>query len=190
MLVPLRRLVLRARHVRSRADELVDVYDRLRSAGGAFGDEERELATELRALKIRVSAMLADVSSCGRCANGKPAPRGVFSGGDCCSSITAELFDDDELAALAAGGTRAGDLRAPTAAHAGCAFRGAMGCTLTAGDRPVRCVRYTCGTLRREIHARGDLAVIEELLAELRAMMERFLALRSARLDDELLGPD
>lgn len=189
MLVPLQRLLLRTRHGRSRADELVELHERLRAEQRArTGLEERAAAAELRALKIRVADVLADVSSCGRCATGKPAPRGVFAGGDCCTGVTAELFSDDELAALVAGGTRVRDLLAPRTEHAGCAFRGARGCTLAAGDRPERCVTYTCGTLRRELHARGDLASTEALLAELHAAMERFLALRRGRLDDELLA--
>jgi hypothetical protein len=112
----------------------------------------------------------------------------VFAGGDCCTGVTAELFSDDELAALVHGGTTVRELRAPRTEHAGCAFRGATGCTLAAADRPERCVTYTCGTLRRELHARGDLASMESLLAELHQTMQRFVALRRSRLDDELLG--
>ena len=189
MLVPLQRLLLRTRHVPSRADELIDLHRRMRiEQRERASAEERAVAAELRALKVRVSESLAGVASCGRCATGKPAPRGVFAGGDCCSSVTAELFDDDELAALVHSGTTARELRAPRTEHAGCAFRGEMGCTLSASDRPERCVRYTCGTLRRELHARGDLADVEAMLAELRATMQRFVALRRSRLDDELVG--
>jgi hypothetical protein len=185
--VPLQRMVLRARHVRSRADELVEVHGRLRAARSArSSDDERAAALELRDLKVRVADVLASVSSCGRCANGKPTPRGVFAGGDCCTGVTAELFSDNELAALAGGGTTPRDLRAPLTAHAGCAFRGATGCSLSPADRPERCVTYTCGTLRRELHERRDLASVEALLAELHATMERFLALRQERLDDDL----
>jgi hypothetical protein len=142
----------------------------------------------LRARKAAVSATLAlaGISSCGRCAAGKPDIRGVFAGGDCCTGVTAELFSDEELAALVHGGTRIRDLRAPRSEHAGCAFRGATGCTLAATDRPERCVSYTCSILRRELHARGELADIERLLAELTAAKARFAALRHARLEREI----
>lgn len=183
--VPLQRLLLR-KHGASRAAELVELHRRMRAERSGAG--ERAAAEEVRALKIRVSAALAGVDSCRTCATGKPAPRGVFSGGDCCTGVTAELFSDDEIAALVGGGTTPRDLRAPTSELAGCAFRGARGCTLAPGDRPERCVTYTCGTLRRELHTRGDLARVEALLAELHATMERFVALRRARLDDELIG--
>lgn len=188
VLVPLHRLVLRTRHVRSRADELVDVHDRLRAQLSArITVAERAAASDVRACKRQVAAVLADVSSCGQCASGKPSPRGVFAGGDCCTGVTSELFSDEELAALAHGGTTSRDLRAPRTHHAGCAFRGATGCSLAPGDRPERCVTYVCGTLRRELHARGDLARVEALLASLHAAMERFRVLRGERLDDELL---
>ncbi|MFN0246044.1 MAG: hypothetical protein ACKV2T_04000 [Kofleriaceae bacterium] len=184
MFVPLQRLLLRTRYTRSRADELSDVHGRLRHARRAqFTEEERTLAVELRALKSSVAEALAEVSSCSRCALGKPTPRGVFAGGDCCSSDTPGLFADEEVLALAAGGTTVRDLRAPTTTHAGCAFRGALGCTLTAVDRPERCVRYMCGTLRRELGATRDRVRVEELVAELRATMDRFVALESARVD-------
>lgn len=188
--VPLWRLVLRARHVRSRADQLLDVHARLRAARRdcpATASDEHRLAREVRERKEQVSAALAGVSACGSCATGKPAPRGVFPGGDCCTGVTGELFSDDELAALAAGGTTQRDLRAPRTEHAGCAFRGDTGCSLAPGDRPERCVTYTCGTLRRELHARGELAEIEALIGELHAAMQRFLDLRRARLLDDLL---
>ncbi|MGE0404075.1 MAG: hypothetical protein AB7T06_45630 [Kofleriaceae bacterium] len=187
MWVPLQRLLLR-RHG-SRANELADVLRRLAVEKRARAThDERAAAIELRALKLRVAAALDGVKSCGSCAAGKPRPRGVFAGGDCCTGVTSELFSDDEVAALAHGGTTSRDLHAPRTEHAGCAFRGAMGCTLSPGDRPERCVTYTCGTLRRELHARGILASTESMLAELHAAMQRFTALRRSRLDDELIG--
>ena len=190
MLIPIERLLLRARHVRTRADELITLNGRVRAARAERpGDEERTAAAELRALKVRVSASLTSVTSCASCAEGKRWPRGAFAGGDCCTGVTADLFSDDEVAALAAAGTRPRDLRAPTDEHAGCAFRGARGCTLDAAHRPERCVSYMCNILRRELRTRGELAEADAMIAELRSTMARFTALRSARLDDDILAP-
>lgn len=177
--------------MRSRAEELLELSGRIRAEQRArASSEERTAAEEVRGLKIRVTDALASVEACAHCATGKPAPRGVFVGGDCCGGVTAELFSDDEVAALARAGTTVGALRAPRTEHAGCAFRGSAGCTLAPADRPERCVTYACGTLRRELHARGTLASIETLVAELRTAMQRFNALRRSRLDDELIGVD
>ena len=190
VLIPIERLFLRARHVRTRADELIALRGRLRSARAQrAGDEERTTARELRALKVRISATLASVTSCASCATGKRLPRGAFAGGDCCTGVTADLFSDEEVAALAAAGTRPRDLHAPNDAHAGCAFRGAHGCTLEAEHRPERCVSYMCAILRRELRTRGELADADTVIAELRTVMTRFSALRGARLDDEILAP-
>ena len=46
-----------------------------------------------------------------------------------------------------------------------------------------------CTILRRELRNRGELAEADATIADLRAVMARFTALRSARLDDELLAP-
>jgi hypothetical protein len=99
------------------------------------------------------------------------------------------LFDDNELAALAHAGTRPRDLRPPTEDHAGCAFRGAHGCTLDVTHRPARCVHYFCDTLRRELHDAGQLDTIEAKLAELNREMQQFVAVRRARVDREILSP-
>lgn len=190
MLIQIERLLLRTRHVRTRADELITLRRRVRDARSARpGDEERAVAEQLRALKVRISAALSTVTSCASCAVGKRLPRGAFAGGDCCTGVTADLFSDDEVAALAQAGTRAGDLRAPTGEHAGCAFRGELGCTLEAAHRPERCVSYMCSILRRELKSCGDLEEIDAMIVELRAVMARFAGLRSARLDDDILAP-
>jgi len=186
VLIPIERLLLRRRHVRTRADELITLHARVRAERSAkLGADERAAALELRARKAR----LASVSSCASCAVGKRGPRGVFAGGDCCTGVTADLFSDDEVAALAAAGTRAGDLRAPRGEHAGCAFRGDVGCTLAAEDRPERCVSYMCTALRRELQGRDELAEVDAMIAELREAMARFTALRQERLADELIAP-
>ena len=131
VLIPIERLLLRTRHVRTRADELIALHARLRAARSERpGTEEYATAVELRTLKGRVSGHLAAATSCASCAVGKRWPRGAFAGGDCCTGVTADLFGDDEVAALAEAGTRVGDLRAPTSEHAGCAFRGEVGWVL------------------------------------------------------------
>jgi len=190
VLVAAERLLIRIRQVPSRADELIDLRERLRQAHAEPArSEEQATAREVREHKLRLSAALASVTSCARCAAGRRWPRGAFDGGDCCSAVTADLFSEEEVAALAQSGTRLRDLRAPRGAHPGCAFRGPTGCTLHAADRPARCVRYTCNLLRRELRGRGELAQIDQLRDELQRAMDRFVALRRARLDDELLAP-
>lgn len=190
MLIGIERLLVRTRQVPARADELIALRARLRTERAASpSDDERTAALALRELKIQVSDALAAVSSCASCATGKRFPRGAFPGGDCCTGVTADLFSTDEVAALAQAGTRPGDLRAPRTVLAGCAFRGALGCTLEAQHRPERCVSYMCSVLRRELHTRGELAAIDAMVSELQRAMARFAALHSTRLDDEILAP-
>jgi len=190
VLLPVERLLVRVRQVPSRADELLALRARLRRERAQRpGAEERALALEMRRLKAEVARTVGEVDACGTCATGKRAPRGTFAGGDCCAGITSDLFDDDQLAAIAQAGTRPRDLTPPREAHAGCAFRGPTGCTLDNADRPPRCVHYTCMTLRKELRERGDLAAIDTKLDELARAMKRFAALRATRLDDELFAP-
>lgn len=105
--------------------------------------------------------------------------------------MTADLFDENELAALAHAGTRPRDLTPPAGAdaHPGCAFRGPRGCTLEVAHRPGRCVHYLCDTLRRELHARGRLDTVERTLAELNRTMQQFVAVHQARLDRDIVMP-
>lgn len=189
-MIAIERLLVRVRQVPSRADELITLRGRFRrEAATVAGEEERLLADSIRALKIEISAALGEVEACRTCATGKRAPRGTYAGGDCCAGVTADLFDDTEVAVLALAGTRPRHLTPPREDHAGCAFRGPIGCTLDAADRPVRCVHYTCMVLRRELRADGQLAALDVQLAELQRRMARFVELRSTRLDDELLAP-
>lgn len=189
-LISVERLLLRLRQVPSRADELLDVRRRLRRERRArAGEAERTTAAAIRAIKTEVSAALASVDACRACASGKPWPRGAHAGGDCCSGVTADLFDDGEVAALALGGTRTRDLTAPRGDHAGCAFRGTEGCTLAAADRPGLCIYYMCSTLRHELHTRGELAAIDARLAELDRLTTQFLELRRDRLAQDELAP-
>jgi hypothetical protein len=190
MLVAAERLLIKLRQPRARADELVELRSRLRDELGSVVDaEERALARAVRARKLAVAAELHDVISCRSCATSQPAPVGHYAGGACCSGVTGKLFDDNELAALAHAGTRPRDLIPPPGhdAHAGCAFRGSGGCSLDVADRPARCVRYVCDSLRRELHARGQLDPIEAKLDDLDRTMQRFAAVHHARRDREVI---
>jgi len=192
VLIAVERLLIKVRQPRSRAGELIALRQRLRAERRRdIDDEERVLARDVLARKLAVAAELHAVASCSTCATGQPWPRGGYDGGDCCSGVTADLFDDNELAALAHAGTRPRDLVPPPGAdaHAGCAFRGPRGCTLDVVHRPGRCVHYLCDTLRRELHLRGQLDAVEARLAELNHTMQQFVAVHQARLDRDVLAP-
>jgi hypothetical protein len=188
MFVAIDRLLVRLRHVPSRAADLIAVRDKLRAERAASPDpEELAAAAKVRRLKRTLANAAGAVSSCSRCGTGMPLPGGEFAGGFCCSASTGDLFTADEVALLAQGGTRLADLAAPRSKHAGCAFRGETGCTLTAEDRPALCVRFHCDDLRRELHSLGRLDAIEEHEQALEAAYKEFALLRAARLDrDEL----
>ncbi|MGE0547747.1 MAG: hypothetical protein AB7O24_05470 [Kofleriaceae bacterium] len=192
MFVAIERLLIKARQPRSRAAELITLHDRLRhELAREIDDEQRELSDDVRARKLAVAAELRAVVSCSSCAAGAPWPRGGYSGGDCCSGVTATVFDDTELAALAHAGTRTHDLIPPagTDAHAGCAFRGERGCSLDVSHRPARCIHYVCDKLRSELHERGQLDRVEQQLAELNDAVQRFAAARQDQLDRDVLAP-
>lgn len=192
MLIGLERLLIRIKHPASRAAELTALRGRLRDElAKATDEDERARALRVLALKRAISDALRNVSSCQSCATGLPAPHGMYAGGACCAGVTAELFDDRELSALALAGTRPSDLRPPAGGdlHAGCAFRGPRGCTLDVAHRPARCVLYVCSTLMRELHDAGQLDDIERMLAELRHEMTELIAEHSARVDREVLAP-
>ena len=192
MFVPVERLLIRLRQPASRADEVNALRARLRAERATpVGDDERALAREVGARKQELADALQAVTSCRSCARGEPWPRGHHDGGACCAGVTADLFDDDELAALAHAGTRPGDLTPPPGrdGHAGCAFRGPRGCTLAVAHRPGRCVHYLCDGLRRELHGRGRLDDVEGRLAALDGAMRRYVAVARARRDRETLAP-
>ncbi|MBK9037214.1 MAG: hypothetical protein IPL61_39230 [Myxococcales bacterium] len=192
MLIAVERLLIKLRQPASRADEVVAVRRRLREERARpIDDDERALALELRARKLAVAAEVEAIAGCRTCAAGAPWPRGGYDGGDCCAGVTEELFEDREIAALAHAGTRPRDLVPPPGAdgHAGCAFRGARGCTLAVAHRPGRCVYYLCTAARRELHARGQLAAVETKLADLSRAMLDFVTVHQARVDDDVAAP-
>jgi hypothetical protein len=190
MWIAAERLLIKLRQPRSRADELIALRGRIRDElAAAVDDEERALAEHVRDRKLAVSSELEGVVACRSCAKGAPWPRGHYDGGDCCSGVTGDLFDDRELAALVHAGTRPRDLAPADDDHAGCAFRGANGCSLAVMHRPARCVHYLCDSLRRELHARGRLDRVEARLAALDQAMQAFTAVHRARVDREIAVP-
>lgn len=190
MLIAVERLLIKLRQPRSRAGELIELRQRLRDELGSSPDaDEPVLARAILEQKLRVSALLEGVVSCRSCTTGQPFPVGHFAGGACCAGNTPDLFDDNELAMLAHAGTRVADLVAPRTDHAGCAFRGATGCTLAVDHRPARCVHYVCNGLRRELHTRERLDAVERELAELDRRVQQFRSVRGARVDHQVLAP-
>lgn len=191
MLIPARYLIDRMQHRRTRADELLALRQRfaagLQSPKG--GPQEAREAAALLRLRGELSRAIGQVASCRSCAKGHPEPNGHWDGGHCCGARTEDLFNDDEVSALAQSGTTPGKLRAPTGDHAGCAFRGPSGCSLSAADRPNLCVRYLCPDLYREIFGRGDLPHIEALCRDLEETYLRFITLRAARLEAAEFDP-
>jgi len=188
-LIPLRYLVDRWQQPRSRADEARALRQRLLQQPGAqaVGETEAALAHELLQLRLQLSQAIGAVESCKTCAIGHPPPHGHFAGGHCCGLTTEDAFNDDELAALRQAGTTPGRLRLPPAGsdHAGCAFRGALGCSLATADRPNLCLRYLCPDLQREVSARGDLDRIEAIGNRMEAAYLQFITVRRQRLDAE-----
>jgi hypothetical protein len=169
---------------RTRRDDVRAIRRRLRLATDGRPDPaEAELAARVQSLKLQLAAATGAVSSCARCASQLPWPRGGYAGGDCCSGAAANVFSDSELAVLAHSGTRPRRLRAASDSPAGCAFRGATGCTLDVVDRPSICVRYACTSLQRELHALGRLDTVEALARALGEALAAFTAARAARLD-------
>lgn len=174
--VPLARL----RRRRARVDEARAIRTAIRAEPAASA-AERSAAERVQRLKLALAAATGAVSGCGACAHGKPAERGHYAGGDCCSGRTELVFSADEIAVLAHTGTRARDLVLPPGEQAGCAFRGPAGCSLAVAHRPSICVRYACTTLQRELHRLGRLDAVEALAADLGAALAAFAAARAAR---------
>lgn len=190
MLSAIRQLVELARLPRRRAEELTRLRRRLAAQPppDRVGLLEARLAVRLRHLREAVSAATGPVTACAVCARGSEPPNGRWDGGFCCGSETPELFTDHELAALRLSGTRPTDLRSPRSELAGCVFRGADGCALDPCHRPTQCVSHLCQDLTYELHLRGRLDAVEALREELDSTFHRFVEVRAARLDDQLVG--
>lgn len=179
MFVSLQHVVDRLRHPRSRADELAALRRKLGAPGATA--EERALAEEIQALKLALAEKTGVMKVCASCAKGCPEPGGHWDGGHCCSGDTAEIFDEHELAALALVGATAGDFTAPRGDHAGCAFRGATGCSLSVARRANLCVVYVCSEASRELHAGGRLDEVEAIAAKLQERYRAFVHMRTER---------
>jgi len=132
MLIAARHLLDRLRQPRSRADEVHTVRRRLvaQPSAARASEEQVRLARELRRLREELTRLLDGATSCSGCARGHSLPHGRWSGGQCCGGHTEEIFTDHELAALRLSGTTPARLAPPRSDHAGCAFRGPLGCSL------------------------------------------------------------
>jgi hypothetical protein len=176
VLLPLEDLVRRWRGPRSRRVAIEGVRGRVAAAAKEGGtDEAVALARELRELKPQVLAAFEGAKACGGCASGRSLPHGRWDGGFCCGGRTEGVFDVQETAALALGGTRPRDLLGPDGDHAGCAFRGPEGCSLDARDRPSLCVRFVCRELESELRESGEWTRVRELTKRLETTFARFV---------------
>lgn len=125
--------------------------------------------------------MLADqfqtVQSCQDCARGSSLPGGRWDGGRCCGTHTPVVFTPEEVRALTWAGIGASDLEPPMDDHAGCVFRGAIGCSLAAQHRPTLCLIHVCDELRTELRARPDWQRIHALRSEIFETFEQLARL-------------
>jgi hypothetical protein len=140
-------------------------------------------------VRLELGTLMGSIGACATCARDRPPPEGTFSGGFCCGKPTLALFTEDELAALALSGTTPERMVAPRDAHAGCAFRGRMGCALAVADRPNICVRFLCRDAMSELRRKDALKACERVALELASVWTGFLAARAERLLAEELNP-
>lgn len=153
-------------------------------AAGRLSDSERDLALRLRVSRERIAAEAGVLQACAHCAALYPLPASAWAGGYCCSGRTEALFDELELAALAAAGTRPRHLRPPRTDAAGCIFRGSDGCSLPPRHRPNKCLRFLCRDAQRELHARGALDLVEALCRDNEQQFEQLARRRLARMEE------
>jgi len=184
MWIPLQHLLDRLSQPKTRADEVRRLRLRLREepASSEVSAEESAASAELLRLRRDLKEAIGQVVSCRTCAIGHPPPHGHFAGGHCCGLVTEDAWNDDEIAALRQTGTRPAHLQLPVGDHAGCAFRGPTGCSLSVEHQPNLCVRYLCPDLFREVYARGDGPRIVALCQEMEDVYLRFISLRAERL--------
>ena len=150
---------------------------------GHFSNSEREIAHALRASRERIAETAGEVRTCAHCADESPGPSGPWAGGYCCTGRTELLFDEAEIAALAAAGTRPRHLRRRPTHPTGCRFLSDRGCVLPPRHRPNQCLRYLCPELQRELHARGVLDRIEQACEENERLFRSFDERRKERLE-------
>ena len=176
MLLPIERL-FRKRDERDR--ELATLRARFSAQPSAreAGPEAVASAARLKELRVAMSRAFSNVEACSGCGKKRPEPHGHWPGGACCGSRTLDLFTQHEVASLKVAGVRARDLEPPKDDHAGCAFRGERGCSLSAEHRPNICVRYICLELRAELIDKPEWRAISKVGAELRDEFARFESL-------------
>ena len=176
MLLPIERLF---RKRTGRDDELATLRARFASQPSAreAGAEAVSSAARLEELRVEMSRAFLRVDACSSCGRKRPEPHGHWAGGACCGSRTLDLFTKHEVASLKLAGVRARALEPPKGDHAGCAFRGEHGCSLSPEQRPNICVRYICLELRAELIDQPEWRAISKLGAELRDEFARFEAL-------------
>jgi hypothetical protein len=138
------------------------------------GAEAVASSMRLRQLRSELSRAFDNVDACQSCGKKRPEPHGHYAGGACCGSRTLDLFTPVEVASLKLSNIRARDLVPPKGDHAGCAFRGERGCTLSSEQRPNICVRYICLELRAELLEKPEWKTISTLGAALRDEFARF----------------
>ncbi len=151
---------------------------------GRWSPQELALARLLRDGRERIAAETGCLWACARCAGAYPPPASTWDGGYCCSGSTDALFDELELAALYASGSRPRHLRPPRAPVAGCIFRGPRGCSLPPRHRPNKCLRFLCRDAQRELHLGGSLETVVALAAENERQLGQLAQLREARLEE------
>jgi hypothetical protein len=176
VLLPIERLF---RKRDSRDEELATLRARFTAQPSAreAGEHAAASAARLKELRVRMSRAFAKVDACSSCGKKRPEPHGHWAGGACCGSRTLDLFSKSEVASLKLAGIRARDLEAPKGDHAGCAFRGEHGCSLSPEQRPNICVRYICLELREELIEKPEWRAISKVGAELRDEFARFESL-------------
>jgi hypothetical protein len=195
MAVSVRYLLDRLRHPRSRAEELARLRARFIAQPGRWAVSRRAvaLADELRESRHAMTAALGEVASCSRCARGHPLPAGRWEGGHCCGGRTLDIFAPLDVAALKLSGTALRRLRPPRTDHAGCVFRGPLGCSLEPGDRPTICVRYVCLDLRQELIEMGrwkQVAPLNRRLAQLTAELGEAVGIEPTASPPPLIEPE
>jgi hypothetical protein len=184
MLVSIKHVLERVSGPRTRADELFELRrELLEQAGpGVASLAEQQSALRLRLLREQLGAEFGPVEACTHCVLPKSA---TWAGGHCCSARTRALFTDDELAALRLSGTTPAQLKPPRSEHAGCVFRGPLGCSLEAAHRPNLCVRFVCRELQSELDQRADGPANARLREELRVEFAHFVERKQQRTEAE-----
>ena len=159
----------------SRRFELRDLRARLREVRRWRWDADAAARLKV-AREVFVEAQ-GTLTACATCARGHELPHGRWDGGFCCGGRTSELFTDEELAGLVACGVGASALVPPRSSdHAGCVFRGPLGCSLAPLARPSICLWYLCRDVGRELAATGRGHSVGALAASLQEAFEAFVA--------------